>query len=285
MSQIDYLQAVILGVIQGLTEFLPVSSSGHLAVVQGRMNLNPDGADMLLFDVLVHVGTLVAVAIVFARPATRFARRLARESSPSWSRQRIAWRIALLGVVATIPTGVIGLTFRDTFESAFGRPVWIGVCLIVTGLLLGVLAICPRGRRGWKSMPIWQAVLIGLAQAAAILPGISRSGATICMASYCGWRRPWAAQFSFLIAVPAIVGGAGLKALEALASDATTPLALDPSSPGAMIPWGPVLMGSIVSLVVGVVALRILLGAVRKAKLHYFALYCWAFGAYVLLTA
>jgi len=116
--------------------------------------------------------------------------------------------------------------------------------------------------------------LVGLAQALAILPGISRSGSTICVASYFGWRRRWAAEFSFLIAVPAIVGGTVFKVTDTLAL---------PAEQFARIPWGPVVVGGVVSLVVGVLALKLLLRAVRRAKLHYFALYCWAMGVVVLI--
>jgi len=185
-------------------------------------------------------------------------------------------RILWLAIIACIPTAVIGLTFKDTFESAFGRPAWIGVCLIVTGFMLAILSRVPRGRRGWRKFSWWQAALVGIAQAGAILPGISRSGATICMASYLGVRRRWAAEFSFLIAAPAIIGGTLLKLRDTMT--------LPPEHTTA-IPWGPLLIGSFVSLVVGVMALKLLLSAVRRAKLHYFAFYCWALGIFVLISS
>ncbi len=273
MSELDYLQAVVLGLVQGLTEFLPVSSSGHLAITQKYFDLAPNGATMLLFDVLAHLATLVAVAVVFAQPISRFVRRLSAETSGSWHRPRYAWRIVMLAVAASAPTGVIGLKYQDTFESAFGNPWLIGMCLIVTGIMLALLAVVPRGRRGWKRFPWWQAVLVGLAQSAAILPGISRSGATICMASYLGLRRRWVAEFSFLIAAPAILGGTLLKVRDTLSL---------PAEVVSAIPLGPVIVGSLVSLVVGVFALKLLLGAVRRAKLHYFSVYCLVLGALVV---
>ncbi|MGB2984927.1 MAG: undecaprenyl-diphosphate phosphatase [Phycisphaerae bacterium] len=274
MSELDYVSAILLGAIQGLTEFLPISSSGHLALIQRWLDLDPDSTPMLLFDVLAHLGTLVAVGVVFAEQARRFVHRLVRESSRSWSGKRYAWRIALLAVAATVPTAVIGLAFQETFESAFDRPMWIGVCLITTGALLAVLAKLGRGQRGWKDFRWWQALLVGIAQGFAILPGISRSGATICVASYCGLRRRWAAEFSFLIVVPAIAGGTLLKVKDTLNL---------PAEQLAAVAWGPLVVGSILSLTVGVFALKLLLGAVRRAKLHYFALYCWVLGAVVLL--
>ena len=135
--------------------------------------------------------------MVFARPAGRFVSRVARESRRSWNGRRYAWRIVALGAAATVPTAVIGLAFQDTFESAFDRPTWIGVALIATGALLAVTKMLGRQRRGWKDFRWWQAALVGVAQAGAILPGVSRSGSTICMACYCGLRRRWAAEFSF----------------------------------------------------------------------------------------
>jgi undecaprenyl-diphosphatase len=273
VSELDYLTATLLGIIQGLTEFLPISSSGHLALAQGWLDLDPDSTPMLLFDVLAHFGTLIAVLVVFVEPGLRYLRRLARESSGAWSGRRYAGRIVLLAIVATVPTAAIGFSLKDTFEAAFARPAWIGVCLLVTGCALAALAWLPRGRRGWKDYRWWEAGLVGIAQGLAILPGISRSGATICMASYCGWRRRWAAEFSFLIVIPAIVGAAILKLTETIGL---------PREQLAAVRWGPVVIGSVVSLVVGVFALKLLLGAVRRAKLHYFAVYCWLVGVIVI---
>ncbi len=276
MSELDYLSAVLLGVIQGLTEFLPISSSGHLALIQRWRGLDPTSTTMLLFDVFAHLGTLVAIAIVFAGQIKPFVRRLVLESSQSWSRRRYAWRIAMLGAVATVSTVAIALPFQETFESAFDKPRWIGVCLIVTGCLLAALAYVPRGRRGWGKFSFLRAFLVGISQAVAILPGISRSGATICVATYCGLRRRWAAQLSFLIAAPAIAGAAAVKILDARNL---------PSDHLAAVENGPILVGSVVSLIVGVIALRLLLAAVNRAKLHYFAPYCWIVGVGVLVWA
>ena len=273
MSELDFLKAAVLGVVQGLTEFLPVSSSAHLALIQRWFGLEPDSPPLLLFDVVSHVGSVIAVAMVFAASFRRYFGRLMRETTSSWRRPRIAWRIAILGVTASIPTAAIGLAFKDRFEAAFDNPTIIGVCLLVTGCLLAALVMIGRGRRGWTRFRWWQAGLVGVMQGLAILPGISRSGSTICAASYCGLRRRWAAEFSFFIAVPAILGATVLKLRDTMN--------LPPDQLSA-IPWGPVLLGGVISMVVGVVALKLLLGAVRRAKLHYFAVYCWLLGAAVL---
>ena len=273
MSDLTYLQAVVLGVVQGITEFLPVSSSAHLAITQRWYALDPESLPMHVFDGLVHIGTTLAVFIVFAGSLRLYGHRLIGELSSRWTGKRYALRILLLGVLATIPTGVIGLGLKKTFERAFGEPVWIGVGLLTTGLLLAVTACVGRGKRGWKDFAWWRAVLVGTAQGIAIWPGVSRSGSTICAATFCGLRRRWAAEFSFFIAIPAILGATALKLREAFAMSAENALP---------IAWGPVLVGAAVSLVVGVLSLRLLLGAVRRAKLHYFSYYCWAVGVLVI---
>jgi undecaprenyl-diphosphatase len=275
LNDVSYLSAMLLGALQGLTEFLPISSSGHLALVQRWIELDAESPPMLLFDVCVHVGTVIAVCIVFFRPGIQLLSRLSRELASSWTRPRYAWRIVWLTVVASVPTAVIGLAFKKEFEAAFGNAGLIGTCLLVTGGLLSVLFFLDRGRRGWKQFHWWEALLVGIAQGLAILPGISRSGATICMASYCGWRRKWAAQFSFLIAMPAILGGTLIKMKDTLEL---------PGDALSEIPWGPIAAGTIVSTIVGVFALVLLLSVVRRAKLYYFAPYCWLIGMIVLMT-
>ncbi len=273
MTQLDYARAAAIGAIQGLTEFLPISSSGHLAVVQRWIGLDPVSGDMLLLDVLVHLATLVAVGVVFAVPARRFARRLAREASRSGTTQCYAWHLIGYAALATLVTGSLGLIFQDAFESAFDEPALLGACFIVTGGLLAATA--PRRRRvhGWKELRWWQAALVGFAQAVAILPGISRSGSTIAVALFFGLRRRWAAEFSFLIAVPAIIGGAAIKIKDTIQL---------PQAQLVDIPWGPILLATLVSAAVGVVALSILLNVVRRAKLHLFAWYCWLVGTLIL---
>ncbi|MHC4697451.1 MAG: undecaprenyl-diphosphate phosphatase [Planctomycetota bacterium] len=156
------------------------------------------------------------------------------------------------------------------------KPRWIGAALIITGGLLAVMKVLPRAKRGWKDFRWWQAVLVGVAQAGTIMPGISRSGSTICIASYLGLRRRWAAEFSFLIAVPAIVGAALVKLKDTLEL---------PRAVFETIPIGPVVLGSAAALLTGVLALIILLNAVRRAKLHYFAPYCWLLGALLVCGA
>ncbi len=274
MNTLDFFKAIILGVVQGVTEFLPVSSSGHLAIVQHWMKLETTGPTMLLFDVLAHMGTLIAVVVVFAKPGLRYFKRLWAESGWEWTGPRYAWRFALLGITASIPTAIIGLMFKDDFEAAFDNRFAVGGGLLVTGVLLWTTSLARRGRRGWRTFSFLSAAVVGVAQGLAILPGISRSGSTIAAATLLGLRRRWAGEFSFFIAVPAICGASVIKLKD------TWEL---PAEKLAAIPWGPVWVGSIVSLLVGMVALGFLLRVIRQAKLHYFAPYCWAIGTMILV--
>ena len=274
MTDLTYWQALLLGAVQGLTEFLPISSSAHLALSQRLMALEADSAAMLLFDAFVHIGTVLSIGIVFFHPELEFLRRLRRELEPSWNRARYGWRIIGFTAAASVPTGVIGLLFKKKFEGAFDNPRSMGLHLCVTGGLLFALMFVPRGRRGWKQIHWWEAGLVGVVQGLAIFPGISRSGSTICTASYCGWRRKWAAHFSFLIAMPAILGGTVIKLKDTLEL---------PAAELQAIPWGAIVVGALVSTVVGVLALKLLLSAVRRAKLHYFAPYCVAVGLWAML--
>jgi undecaprenyl-diphosphatase len=276
VNELDYTKALMLGVVQGLTEFLPVSSSGHLVICQQIFGMKGDSPSMLLFDVLTHVGTLMAVVIVFAATFARFARTLLAEASGAAGGRGSAWRIAGLAVLACVPTAVIGFAFKDRFEAAFDSLTATGIGLLITGALLFTTGRLPRPRRGWRQFGWWRAALIGIAQGAAILPGISRSGATIAVALMLGVRRRWAAEFSFLIAVPAIIGAGLIKIAEATQLPADT---LD------ALPWGPIVVGSVAALVVGAAALLVLIHLVVRNRLQLFAVYCWPLAASVLIWA
>lgn len=269
MSELSYFQAAVLGVVQGLTEFLPISSSGHLAIVQGWLGLNQTSPSLLLFDVISHVGTMIAVLLVFAKPLRNYIRSLVHRRG---ARQSVAWRVTRLGLLGTAITGVIGLTFKKEFESAFDEPWLIGGGLIFTAILLSGTAVVARGRRGWRHVRWYHAAVVGLAQSVAILPGVSRSGATICTGLFCGLRRRWAAEFSFLIAVPAIMGATLIKLKDSL----------ELVDEGVVLPWGAIAFGGSVSGVVGFFALLALLHILKLSKLHYFAPYCVVMGMLVL---
>ncbi|MFQ5491301.1 MAG: undecaprenyl-diphosphate phosphatase, partial [Phycisphaerae bacterium] len=148
MNPLSYLQAVALGVIQGFTEFLPISSSGHLAITQQLMGLTAESQPLLIFNVASHVGTLIAVGLVFAGPIRLYFRRLLTESGTGFGGRRIAWRIAGLAALATLPAGVVGLLFQSVIEPAFGNPTGIGVALLITGTWLYLSGRFPRPRQG-----------------------------------------------------------------------------------------------------------------------------------------
>ncbi len=276
MTELSYFWGIILGAVQGLTEFLPISSSAHLALVQHFAGLDPSSPTMLLFDVLVHAATLLAVLIVFAKPFSRFLMLMLQDlNAPATdNKSRVGLRIVLLTIVASIPTAAIGLGFQDKFEAAFDNQLGIAAGLTITGFLLLATAFTKRPKLGWRTFGITSAIIVGIAQGLAIWPGISRSGTTICVACFLGLRRRWAAQFSFLMAAPAIVGAATIKLRDTL---------LVPSSAIENLSWGPLIVASLSALVVGVIALMLLLGAVRRGKLHYFAIYCWIVAAMIVL--
>lgn len=260
----NYIEAVLLGIVQGLTEFLPISSSGHLVVVQNWLDLAPDAPEILAFDIVSHLGTLLAMLVVFWKPAKRMM-----------TNRRYGPRILGLAAVATVVTGVIGLLWKDWFESRFAHAAFVGVELIISGALLYVTTLVRRPRKGWREFCYPAAALVGLAQAISILPGISRSGATICTAMLLGLRRRWAAQFSFLIAAPAILGAAGL-----LLKDFFEKVPAERVS--GMV--GPLLVGGAVAFVVGLLALLLLLQMIQRSRLHWFTYYLWVVGIAVIVA-
>ncbi len=259
----SYLDAIVLGIIQGLTEFLPVSSSGHLVLLQAWLGYDPESPQMLAFDVVSHFGTLLAICIVFRKHLIKLLLR-----------NTYRFRILALAILATLVTGIIYLACKDWLESAFGQVRGVGAAFMVTGLILFVTSRAPRPRCGWKRFGFSRAGIIGIAQGVALLPGISRSGLTICAATLLGLRRRWAAHFSFLIAAPAIVGATILKLgdfLEVSTNDQLSSFA------------GPLLAGGAVAFAVGLVALVLLLRMVQRSQLHWFSYYLWPLGAYVIL--
>ncbi len=265
---VTFSHALILGAVQGVTEFLPVSSSGHLVLLQNLLGLNEPE---LLLDIMLHVGTLAAIVAVFFRELwgilTGVARALLRRPQGDPANPRLAWLI----LVGTIPTALMGVLFSGSFERAFGSAPWTGGMLLITGGLLFLTRLLPPGGRAVESMRIRDALTIGVLQGFAILPGISRSGATISGALFLGLSRPLAGSFSFLLAVPAILGALILKGRELAV--------LPPQGAGA------VALGALVAAVVGFISLKLLLRLLRRGKLFPFAYYCWALGGLALLIS
>jgi undecaprenyl-diphosphatase len=255
----DWLDALILGTIQGLTEFLPVSSSGHIELGQAFLDADMKSAEEnLLFTVVVHFATALSTIIVFRKDISDLMRGLLKFSNNEES--RFIGKIAL----SMIPAVAIGLFFEDYLESLFSKNlVLVGLMLIVTGLLL---FLAGRAKNTNKNVSWVDAVMIGIAQAIAMLPGISRSGATISTSVLLGNDRTKAARFSFLMVVPLIFGK--------IAKDL---LSGDLSAQNAELT--PLLIGFGAAFLTGLLACTWMIALVKRAKLHYFSYYCFIVGA------
>ncbi len=256
------LQAMLMGLLQGATEFLPVSSSGHLVLVPWLFGWPDPG---LAFDSVLHLGTLLAVlAYMRAEIAVVVAGwwGSVRRRTLELPEERLGWLI----VVSAVPGAVLGFLLEDYFEALFASPRSVALLLVVTGALLVASERLGRRDRCLQQAGLRDAVWIGLAQALAIAPGISRSGATIAGGLLRGLRREDAARFSFLIVIPIIAGAAGLQLVKLVGTG------IDSSQAANL------LVGFAVAFLVGYAAIGFLLGYLRTRTLRPFALYCWGFG-------
>ncbi|MBU8934494.1 MAG: undecaprenyl-diphosphate phosphatase [candidate division Zixibacteria bacterium] len=252
----SFLDALLLGILQGLTEFLPVSSSGHLVLAQALLGVKEPGVS---FELLVHLGTLLAVFVYFRERIGQLILSVFR------SEMKAERRIFGFLVIGTIPAGLAGVFLKDFFEDSFSSPILTSVMLIVTGLiLLSTKLVKPSD----KPMTLLSTVIMGIGQAAAIMPGISRSGSTISVGLLLGVKPEKAAEFSFLLAIPAILGAVVLKADELMALDSSLALQY--------------LVGAVAAFVFGWLAVAILLRIIRRGKFAGFAYYCFAAGAFGL---
>ena len=262
------LEAIVLGVLQGITEFLPVSSSGHLVLVQHFLGIKES---QVFFDVMLHFGTLGAVIIVYYQligslVRTGFATlfqadfyrhpRLTISNSPNL---RLIWFL-LLG---SIPTGLIALLFKDSFEAIFGKPMVVAGMLIITGLILQLSRLGQRRRQTETPLRAWHTPLVGIVQGLAIIPGISRSGSTISISLLLGLSPQVAAQYSFLLSIPAILGAVILKFKD------VGEITIAPTV---------IVAGILTSFIVGYIALRFLLAMLNRGKFSIFSYYCFALG-------
>ena len=257
------LQALILGWVQGATEFLPVSSSGHLVMMQSLLGVSVEG---VLFEIAVHVATLVSITLVYRERLVRLAQGVIK-------RRPDDLRYVGLLVIATIPAVVVGLGFKDSLEALFDAPLVPAGAFLVTGALLwSSRAALARSPEGHPTARI--ALLIGLAQCFALVPGISRSGSTVVAALWLGVAPVEAAAFSFLMALPAISGAAVLQVPDLLAA---------PPAIGLV----PLAVGSLAAALTGILAIRTFVAMLRRRSFHQFALYLWvvgvAYGAWLLL--
>lgn len=265
--------AMILGGVQGLTEFLPVSSSGHLVLFESFMHgLDPNTPEMLLFDLSIHVGTVVAILGIYLKDIRGFVGTLIDVKKYSYNpltvyKRNPAWRFLVCAGITTIVTVVLYKIFEEPLESARQLPV-VAVMWLVTGTILLITDRKKRTKLGLRDFTVLIAVVIGVAQACAIMPGISRSGATICAAILLGLHRRWAVEYSFLIALPAILGGALLEFID-------NPGLIGSSS----LPTSSIVAGMLTSCVVGMAALKLLIYVSQKRKLKIFAIYCYILSA------
>lgn len=263
----DWLQALILGLVQGLTEFLPVSSSGHLAI--GREILGVEAAEDLVFEITVHVATVLATIIVFRKQIWKLLCGLFK------FKYNDETDYILKICVSMIPVFIVGMFFKDKVESLFSSLLVVGLALVVTAMLLlfsdiyggrgKVAARQYRNGIGW-----WQALTVGVGQAFAVIPGLSRSGTTISTGLLCGVKREAVAQFSFLMVLVPILGEAFL---DLVGGDVAS------SSVGTF----PLLVGFLAAFVSGLFACKVMIALVKKAKLRWFALYCAIVGLVVII--
>ncbi|MFQ5900547.1 MAG: undecaprenyl-diphosphate phosphatase [Thermodesulfobacteriota bacterium] len=256
--------AIFLGLLQGVTEFLPVSSSGHLVIAQHLMKgFKQPG---VLFDVMLHVGTLGAVLIYFRRDIYSIAGSFFHKAS---SRDKKSRRLALLIIIGTFPTALIALSFKDIFEQLFTSVSIAGVMLIITGCLLFATEWIKDPARKEGDLTIIDAVIIGIAQGIAIIPGISRSGSTIATGIFRKIDSVVAARFSFLLSIPAVLGAIFLEAKK-FNQLATQDI-------------GVYILGMLTAGLSGLLAITFLMKIIAKGRLKFFSYYCFALGGIVLL--
>ena len=270
-----YLTAFLLGLIQGVAEFLPISSSGHLAIAQNLLGLESAGSVPEFFDVLLHLGTLIAVFAAYWKDicemVVEFFRGigdLAHRSTPSPVPP--ARRLILLIIVGTLPLFAV-LPVRRAVQGLGDNMVFVGAALIVTGFLLFLCDRVRKGRKTERSATWADALLVGVGQAVATLPGVSRSGMTITAGCFVGYERTFAVRFSFLLSIPAVLGANILSIGDAVKAGIN----------GAEVPM--YLVGAVTAAVVGYLCIRLLKYVADKGRFGAFAYYCWAVGILTLV--
>ena len=267
------LETFFLGIVQGLTEFLPISSSGHLVLFQNMLGFKEP---QLLLDCSLHIGTLLAVCLYFRSDLKKMAAEIWQYAALALKGRSQSGEVDLKNdnnfflwiLVGSVPTGIIGLVFKTPLERAFGSVSMVGMMLITTGIIVAATRLIPKGYGTQKQVGLLVALAVGTAQGLAIIPGISRSGATIVCGLLLGLEREAAARFSFLLSIPAIIGALAIQLnAEALGK----------------VGFVPLLFGFGSSALVGLLALKLLMGMVKKGHLYYFAPYCWAVGLFTII--
>lgn len=268
-------QAAILGIVQGLTEFLPVSSSGHLVLFQHLFGLKEAE---LLFDISLHLGTLVAVFIFFRRDiyaitfsVVRYCREAVTSGSFSPSKEDPDLTLAFLIIAGSVPTAIIGLFFHKIADRLFSSVLIAGSMLILTGIILFFTRFVKNPEKGISLFSMKDSFIIGISQGLAIMPGLSRSGATIATGLFLGLKHETAARYSFLLSIPAILGA--------------TLLSFGDPAGNTYISLKTCLAGAFISCITGYLALKVLFYIVKKGRLHYFSPYCLIIGIISLMLS
>ena len=283
----DWLEALILGIVQGLTEYLPVSSSGHLAI--GANLFGIEGSDNLAFTVLVHVATVMSTIVILWREIAWLVRGLFRspirkdavaqtgetaEQKSLWCRLTDEWQYAVCILVSMIPVGIVGVFFKDSVEEVFGSGLTIVGCMLLLTAALLAFSYYARPRQK-EHIGLKDAFIIGLAQAAAVMPGLSRSGSTIATGLLLGNKKESLAQFSFLMVIPPILGEALLDVIKALRGEEAF----------GGVDTLPLVVGFLAAFIAGCLACKWMVSIVKRGKLIYFAAYCAIAGILTLILS
>lgn len=260
----NLIESIILGIVQGLTEFLPVSSSGHLELGKALLKINLE--NNLLYSIIVHCATTLSTIFVFRNDILHIIKELLKFQ---WNEST---QFAAKIVVSMIPVGLVGLLFKDTIEGFFqGDIKLVGFMLCLTGTLLLLTHFMKYKEEGGE-ITFWRAIVIGIAQAVAIMPGISRAGSTIATALLIGTDRSKAARFSFLMVIPPIIGATLLEIKDYLEQPSVADMSISVLS-----------AGFIAAFITGLFACKVMIDLVRKGKLIYFAIYCFVVGISAVL--
>ena len=271
----SYFEAIFLGLVQGLTEFLPVSSSGHLLIAQHFLGISADS--VLIFTILLHVGTLISIFFCYWDDLIALIKELFITIADLVTGkglkldERPVRKLGVMIIIASIPTAIIGLAFNDLFESFYETLLPTGIGLLFTGVLLWIAQSKRKNRMGIEQMRWTQAVIIGTMQGIAICPGVSRSGSTLVGGLLSGLEREFAVEFAFLISVPSILGSLILES--------------HGESMGAAVgsSMGPIIVGCIVAALSGILAIKTMITVVRKYSLRFFSFYVWALGIFLII--
>lgn len=268
------IQALILGIFQGVAEFLPISSSGHLALLQHLFDIKEGN---LFFTEMLHFGTLISIFIVYFKDIMRIIYEIIILIGNILKGRRkkltVHQRLGLFVLIGSIPTAIIGLTFEDFFESLYTSILPIGIAFIVTGFLLFIAEKNTYQNKGIKEMTIKDSLIVGTFQGVAIIPGISRSGSTIVASLFRGLNKSLATEYSFLLALPATFGAFLLGIIDVLKNDSSS----------VMINT-PLIIGVAISAIVGVFSIKILIKLLKNNKLHYFSYYLWTIGVITIIS-